>query len=233
MRRAILETVAIFALLALAGCTILLTHDAHRISQASEKTMADIDAAVKAQSMNLSADEAHLDSVLNQVDKAAAEQRAYWQKISVDSDHQVKALGLVTRNAESFFYNLDKQVNGSLLPDLDGQIKLTAGQLNLTAQSAQSAFASFGHTSDALGFQVNQLDLGPMFANLDESSARLATTMGYLQSAGGHADNILGAGEKTALYYEKKLTTPASFARKLSDFILQSGSEARILFVGH
>lgn len=226
MRRAILETVAIFALLALAGCTILLAHDAHLIFQASEKTMTDIDAAVKVQSINLAADEAHLDSVLDQVEKAATEQRAYWQKTSVDSDKTVKALRLTVDRASLLLDHADKQLNGVLLPDVDRQF-------NLTAESAQSTFASLGHASDALSFQVNQLDLGPMFANLDESSARLANSMGYLQSASGHADQILGSGERTARYYEKKLTTPASFARKLSNFILQSGSEARILFVGH
>lgn len=226
MLRSLLQLAAVLALCCLGVSTAVLSYDTHRIALDADKTLRDIDTQVKVQSLNLSADEAHLDAVLDQVDKAAAEQRAYWQKISVDSDHQVKALGLVTRNAETFLYNLDKRVNGALLPDFDRQV-------NLTAQSAQSAFASFGHTSDALGFQVNQLDLGPMFANLDESSARLANSMGYLQSASGHADHILGSGERTAAYYERKLTTPASFARKLSSFILQSGSEARILFVGH
>ncbi len=226
MRRAILESVAIVALLTCVCMTILLSHDAHNVLLASEKTMADVDAAVKVQSMNLAADEAHLDSVLDQVGKAAAEQRAYWQKTSADSDKTVKALRLTVDRASLLLDHADKQLNGVLLPDVDRQF-------NLTAESAQSAFASFGHTSDALGFQVNQLDLGPMFANLDESSGRLANSMGYLQSASGHADQILGSGERTARYYEKKLTTPASFVRKLSNFILQSGSEARILFVGH
>ncbi len=226
MRRAILETVAIVALLALTWCTIVLAHDAHNNLLASERAIADIDAAVKVQSMNLAAEEAHLDSVLDQVDKAAAEQRAYWQKTSADSDKTVKALRLTVDRASLLLDHADKELNGKLLPDLDGQIYLTA-------QSAQGALSSIDHAGSAVAFQVDALDLGPMFANLDESSARLANSMDYLQSASGHADQILGSGERTARYYERKLTTPASFVRKLSNFILQSGSEARILFVGH
>ena len=226
MLRSLLQVVAVLALLCLGVSTAILARDVHRIALDADKTLRDIDTEVKAQSMNLSADEAQIALVLEHVDAAAIEQRAYWQKTSADSDKTVKALRLTVDRAALLLDHTDKQLNGVLLPDADRQ-------LNLTAASAQGALGSLDHAGSALAFQVDQLDLGPTLANLDESSVRLANTMGYLQSASGHADNILGSGERTAKYYEKKLTTPATFARKLTDFVLQSGSEARILFVGH
>lgn len=97
-------------------------------------------------------------------------------------------------------------------------------QFNLTAESAQASFSSLTHAGDALTFQID--DLQPIFANLATASENVA-------SGTGHADKILLDGEKTANYYEKKLTTPATFAQKLAGAVLSYGSEARILFVGH
>lgn len=226
MLRSLLQLAAVFALLCLGVSTAVLSYDVHLLARDADKTLRTIDDDVKVQSLNLGQDELQLKLVLDQVGKAATEQRAYWQKTSADSDKTVKALRLTVDRASLLLDHTDKQLNGSVLPDVDRQ-------LNLTADAAQGAIASVDHVGSALAFQVDQLDLGPAIANLDESSARLANTLAYLQSAGGHADNILGSGERTAFYYEKKLTTPATFVRKLTDFVLQSGSEARILFVGH
>ena len=226
MLRALLQVAAVRALLTLCVGTAVLAWDTHRIALDADRAVRDLDEGIKTQTVDLAQDEMHLDLVLNQVNDAASEQRAYWQKTSVDSDKTVKALRLLVDRASLLLDHSDQQLNGLLLPDADRQ-------LNLTAEATQGTFSSLDHASSALAFQLNDLDLGPTMANLSESSARLADTMAYLQQASGHADNILASGERTTLYYEKKLTTPASFARKLSDFILQSGSEARILFVGH
>jgi hypothetical protein len=219
MLRSLLQVAAVFALLCLGVSTAVLSYDTHRIALDADATLRDIDSTVKAQSLDLQQDELQLNLVLDEVGKAATEQRAYWQKTSADSDKTVKALRLAVDRASLLLDHSDKQLNGVLLPDLDGQIRLTA-------ESAQSAFSSVGHVGDALTFQVDQLDIGPAMANLNESSARLANTMAYLQSASGHADGILGAGERTALYYEKKLTTPASFAKRLGMGLLDVGSKA-------
>ena len=217
MLKAVLEVAAIFALLTLGVSTIVLTRDTHRIALDADATLRDIDTITKAQSLNLSQDEIHLGLVLDQVNQAAAEQRAYWQKTSADSDKTVKALRLTVDRAALLLDHTDKQLNGSLLPDVDRQF-------NLTAESAQASFSSLTHAGDALTFQID--DLQPIFANLATASENVA-------SGTGHADKILLDGEKTANYYEKKLTTPATFAQKLAGAVLSYGSEARILFVGH
>lgn len=44
-----------------------------------------------------------------------------------------------------------------------------------------------------------------------------------------HLEAVTAAGERTALYYEKRLTTPQSFLKTLVQAVLQLGSQARIL----
>jgi len=223
MLKVLLQVAAVFALLSLGVSTAILAHDAHRLARDTDKTVRDVDAVLQVQSVNLAADEArlnvvldHLDSTVAQLDAASVEQRAYWQKTSADSDKTVKALRLTVDRASLLLDHTDKQLNGAILPDVDRQ-------LNLTAQSAQLAFASLGHASDQIAFSVS--DLPPIFDNLREGTAELA-------SASGHADKILASGEHTAAYYEKKLTTPASFAERTGKALLDVGSKLGNIMAG-
>jgi len=224
MLRFLLQIAAALALVIIGGSVAVLSRDAHRLLVHADATMQHVDAVAGEAQKQLQADDAQIATLLASIDAAANEQRAYWQKTSADSDKTVKALRLTVDRAALLLKHTDEQLNTSLLSDLDRQV-------TLTAESAQSSFGSIGHAGDALTFQLN--DLGPTLTNLQETSAQFAIASKSFASASGHADKILLDGEKTADYYEKKLTTPASFVRKLSDFVLQSGSEARILFVGH
>lgn len=217
MLRSLLQLAATLALLSIAAGVAVLSRDTHRFLLDADSTMRHVDGVASEAEKQLQADDAQIGTLLASIDAAANEQRAYWQKTSADSDKTVKALRLTVDRAALLLKHTDEQLNSSFLPDAERQ-------LQLTTESAQASFASLTHASDALTFQID--DLQPIFANLDTASANVA-------SGTGHADKILGDGEKTADYYEKKLTTPATFARKLADFVLQSGSEARILFVGH
>ena len=221
--KALLQSAAVFALLCLGVSTVILAHDAHRLVLDTDKTVRDVDAVLQVQGVNLAAEEAHLDSVLAhvdatvaQLDAASVEQRAYWQKTSADSDKTVKALRLTVDRASLLLDHTDKQLNGQILPDLDRQ-------MNLTAQSAQVAMGSIGHASDQIAFSVS--DLPPIFENLREGTAELT-------SASAHADKILASGERTAAYYEKKLTTPASFAERTAKTLLDVGSKLGNIMAG-
>lgn len=223
MLRSLLQLAAAFALAALGVSTAVLARDAHRISLDADKTLRDVDAAVISERQDLLTSELelntvllHLDGTISQLDTATQEQRAYWQKTSADSDKTVKALRLTVDRASLLLDHTDKQLNGVLLPDFDRQ-------LSLTSDSAQLAFGSITHAGDALTFDIN--DLQPVFANLQETSAQFA-------SASGHADKILGSGERTAKYYEVKLTTPATFAHKLAMGVLDVGSKAGNIMAG-
>jgi len=213
----------VFALLCLGVSTAILAHDAHRLALDTDKTVRDVDAVLQVQNVNLSADEArlnvvldHLDSTVSELDAASVEQRAYWQKTSADSDKTVKALRLAVDRASLLLDHTDKQLNGAILPDLDRE-------MNLTAESAQLAFASVGHAGDQLAFSID--DLPPIFENLREGTAQLSL-------ASGHANNILASGERTAAYYEKKLTTPASFAERTGKALLDVGSKLGNIMAG-
>lgn len=230
--RTLLYLSASIALLTLSCSTIVLTragiqtrNDVHQIATETQQTLRDIDESVKVQNISLVQDEMNLDAVLESLDSAASEQRTYWQKTSADSDKTVKALRLAVDRASLLLDHTDKQLNGVVLPDADRE-------LTATAQSAQMTIDSLGHTSDALAFQLNDVDIGPTLANIDESSARLANTMANLQDASGHANKILDDGQKTADYYERKLTTPASFAHRLAMTLLDVGSKLGNIFAG-
>lgn len=224
MLRSLLQLAAVFALLCLGVSTAVLSYDVHLLARDADRTMRTIDDDVSVQSLNLAQDELQLKLVLDQVGAAATEQRAYWQKTSADSDKTVKALRLTVDRAALLLDHTDKQLNLTLLPDADRQ-------LNLTAEAAQTSVASIGHAGDALAFQLDNLQ--PILANVDRSSAQFLVTAQNIALASEHGNAILLDGEKTADYYSKKLMTPATFAQKLAHFVLESGSEARILFVGH
>jgi hypothetical protein len=223
MLRSILQLAAAFALLCLGVSAAVLCYDVHTLARDADRTMRVIEEDVKVQSLNLSQDELQLNLVLDEVGKAATEQRAYWQKTSADSDKTVKALRLTVDRAALLLAHTDARLNDSFLPDADRQ-------LNLTAEAAQGAFGSIGHAGDSLTNSIQ--DLQPTFAHLDETSAQLAVASQYFASASGHANNILDDGEKTAAYYEKKLTTPASFAEKLGYGLLDVGSKLGNIFAG-
>jgi hypothetical protein len=225
MLRSILQAAAAFALLSLGISSAVLSYDLHDLARHAEKSLSTLDAEIAQQNLNLSQDEMKLDAVLDQAQLAASEQRAYWSKTSADSDKTVKALRLAVDRASLLMQHTDEALNSSLIPDADRQ-------LNLTAEAAQASLVSIDHASGALTFQIDALDLGPAAANLSESSARLANAMGSLQDASAHADNILAAGDRTAIYYENKLTTPASFARTLAETVLDIGAKVGSIFAG-
>jgi ABC-type transporter Mla subunit MlaD len=219
----VLQVAAAFALLSVGVLAAVLSYDSHHLALQADKTLQDLDTALKIQNVNLSTTQAHLDSVLtdldgtvSQLNQAAAEERAYWRKTSADSDKTVKALRLTVDRAAMLLDKTDKQLNTSLLPDLDREVILTS-------QSAQSAFGSLGHAADQVAFTVD--DLPPIFENLREGTAQLAL-------ASGHANNILASGEHTAAYYDKKLTTPLSFARQVGNVLLDTGSKLGNIMAG-
>lgn len=221
--KAALTLAAIFALLCTGVGVAILTIDAHHCALEAQRALKDIDDEVRVQGENLANDEqrlnlvlGHVDATVGQLNLAAAEQRAYWQKTSADSDKTVKALRLAVDRTSLFLDHADKELNGVLLPNFDRNFALTS----MEAQKSLSAI-----TGAANELTIDLRDLGPTFANVGEGSARLA-------NAAGHADKILADGEKTADYYEKKLTTPASFAHRVAMGALDVGSKLGNIMAG-
>jgi hypothetical protein len=218
-----LQAAAALLLLVLAVGAAAFFYDAHLLMATADKTLKDADAEMHVQGLHAHMVLNEARATVQQLDLAAQEQREYWKKTSADSDRTVKALRLTIDRAGLLLKHTDEQLNFSLLPDADRE-------LTFTSQQAQLAFGSIGHAGDALTFQL--YDLGPIVSHLDESSEQLAVASRYFASASGHADVILLDGEKTADYYEKKLTTPASFLKKVSMGLLDVGSKAGNIMAG-
>jgi hypothetical protein len=195
--RTLLQLAAVLALVTLSVGAAVITFDVHYF-------ILDLDVGVR-RADNYMADakgewqneKASVHSILSGVQDAtqqaqlfAREQRAQLDKTSHDSDTQVKALSLVTRNAETLLYNLDQQLNGKILPDFDRE-------LVSTSTAAQFSFESLTKAGDALTFQINDPAIARTVQSLDTAAANGADIL-------GHFDHVAG-------YYDKKLTTPLGF----------------------
>jgi hypothetical protein len=148
----------------------------------------------------------------------AGEQRAQLQKTSRDSDNQVRAVGLVTRNAETLLYNLDQQLNGKVLPDFDRE-------LSATSMAAQFSFESLTKAGDALTFQINDPSIPQMLESFNKAAASLA-------GASANASDSLAHVDHTFAYYDKQLTTPLGFWKTLGKTFLSTGSQAGNIYAG-
>ena len=216
-----LQFAAIVALLCLAVGETVLSYDTHRIARQADTTLRDLDDELKVQGSNLAIDEQHLEQVLSGVDvavgqfnAAAAEQRAYWQKTSADSDKTVKALRLTIDRFGLFVSHSDASLNSFVLPDLDLQMRLASEQ-------AQLSLASFGHAGDVLAFQLDDPAISDLAKNLDQSAATLTETSAHL--------------EKTTADIEQavhRLTRPPSLAKRIGMGILDVGAKLGSMAAG-
>lgn len=115
----------------------------------------------------------------------AAEQRIQLKKTSRDSDNQVRAIGLITRNAEQFFYNLDQQVNYRVLPDFDRELIATSSAAQLSMKAIGDNAAAIGMSASALTAAINDPHTAAILANLDSAS-------GHFNVIAANADAMSG-----------------------------------------
>lgn len=223
--KTLLQSAAVLALLCLGVGAAALAFWGVRVLKDVDRDMRHIDAmATRAEGewQNEKADvQAIVHDAKNSAHQAslfAQEQRIQLAKTSRDSDNQVRSVALVTRNAETFFYNLDQQVNGKVLPDFDRELMATSG-------AAQSSFQSVTHAADSLNLQINDPAVAEMLDSFNQAARNLS-----LASASG--TSILGHGDHVAAYYDKKLTTPVGFARTMLNFVLDTGAKAGSIFAG-
>ena len=84
---------------------------------------------------------------------------------------------------------------------------------------------SLTHAGDALTFQLNDPEWGQTLHGLNMTAASLA-------SFSAHADDSMLHVDHTITYYDKKLTTPAGFAKTLASTVLNVGSQAGNIITG-
>jgi len=219
--KTVLQIAAVLALLSLGTSTALLCYDTHQIAHQANVTLQDLDSVLKVQSANFSIDAQRLEQVLASVDStagqlnsAAAEQRAYWQKTSADSDKTVKALRLTIDRFGLFVKHSDETVNSFVLPDLDRQLTLTSDQ-------AQLSLAAFGHAGDVLAFQLDDPAIADLAKNLDQSAATLTQTSDHLEKATADIEQAV-----------HRLTRPPSLAKRIGMAILDVGAKLGSIAAG-
>ena len=219
--KAFLQLAAVFALLCLGVSTAVLSYDTHRVALCADKTLLDLDETIKTQNMNLASDELHLDLVIDHLDgtitqlnAAAAEQRAYWQKTSADSDKTVKALRLVVDRAGLLLKHTDEQLNTSLLPALNRNV-------DLTSSNAQLSLASFTHAGDALTLQLDDPAIAQMATHLNDASAHVAESSAHLEKATADIEQAV-----------HRLTRPPSLAKRIGLGLLDVGAKLGSIAAG-
>ena len=223
--KTLLQLAAVLALLAFSVGAAVIVWDAHNLALDLGNVVEHVDAVLGQAQSELQNEKNDVRQILANAETAtsqaaffAIEQRAQLKKTSRDSDNQVRALGLVTRNAEEFFYHLDQQVNGKVLPDFDRE-------LVATSTAAQFSFESFTKASDALTFQIND----PAIPQTLEAFNRAAQSFA---DASAKADDSLLHVDHTFAYYDKKLTTPLGFWKTLGKSLLSTGSQAGNIYGG-
>jgi hypothetical protein len=189
-------------------CAAVITLDLHHLMLHLEISLTGANQVLGDAQQEWQSEKADVHAILSAAQTAtaqaalfASEQRVQLQKTSRDSDNQVRAVGLVTRNAEKFFYNLDQQVNGHVLPDFDRE-------LVATSTAAQFSFESVTRTADDLNFQIKDPEIAQMLHSFNLAAASLA-------SASANGNSILGHADHVAAYYDKKLTTPLGFWKSM------------------
>jgi hypothetical protein len=223
--KALLQLAAAFALLSLGAGVAVVAYDGHCFLRSAQLTVQRADSILRDSAEEWKNEETDIHSILSSAASATAqasafakEQRAQLAKTSRDSDNQVRAIGLVTRNAEKFFYNLDSQLNGKVLPDFDRE-------LVSTSTAAQFSFESLTQTSDALTFQFQDPEWQQTLHSFNMAAASLS-------AASANGSSILAHGDHVAAYYDKKLTTPLGFWRTMVNGLLDVGAKAGSISAG-
>jgi hypothetical protein len=202
--KTLLQSTAVLALITVSVGMAVLIYDAHHLLSDVDGAIRNADGVLTKSQGEWQNEKADIHALLAagkdatvQADQFATEQRKQLAKTSRDSDNQVRNLALVTRNAEKFFYNLDQQVNGKVLPDFDRE-------LVATSTAAQFSLESVTKAGDALTFQLNDPEWGQTLHGLNMTAGSLASLSVKADSSAGHVDHMLA-------YADKQLTTPIGF----------------------
>lgn len=216
--KSLLQFAAVLALLSLCVGTAVIAWDAHRLLLHADSVLGKAEGEWQSEKADVQAIIQRTKDTSTQAALFAEEQRVQLRKTSRDSDNQVRALGLVTRNAETFFYNLDQQVNGHVLPDFDRE-------LVASSTAAQFSFESLTHASDALTFQLQDPEWGQALHGLNLAANNFSV-------AAQNGSSILAHGDHVAAYYDKKLTTPLGFWKTFLYSTLDIGAKAGSISAG-
>jgi hypothetical protein len=167
----------------------------------------------------------HADEASKQAALAAVEQRAYWNKTSLETYKTMASLRLtITRT--------DRSINDVLVPRLSGTLESTtaltkeaADSLRSTTAAVAPAIADLAVAARSAANILSDPSIRDTLVHLDETSTSLAAGTKSLSKVASDAQDA-------ADFELAQLKKPARWWMTVLKVVLGLGSEARILFVG-
>jgi hypothetical protein len=163
------------------------------------------------------------------VEKAS---RAWQETSKAQSESTLQAMSNVAVAAKQItglVSRTDESINSSLIPSLTKAINDQNALLGESQQNLQANLLQTLKASQQLQKTLADADATIADPAIKQSIENLAVATKNASDSTEHLSQITASGERTAQYYEKKLTTPAGFLKTFVQFVLQVGSEARIL----
>ena len=219
--RTALQTIAIGALVSaivLCFSLVKLVEDLDHIARATApKVETALDQLVIASS--------NVNAATKTLSEASAAEKDNWTKASMEAAKTGGAVRL-------FVDKLNRQLNDKTLPNVDEQIKALSSKSQLSLKQAGDAAEQLGFAAEQLGITAESLDGTVSNPNIASSLQQISEATQQIAQASGHANKILADGEKVADHYEAEIMKPVSFAKKLGEYVLTFGADARVLFTG-
>lgn len=196
---------------------VVVGHDLHQDHADVHVVLANAAATIK-----------HLDQTIGKVDtaadtlnSAATEERSNWQQTSKEA----AKTGLALRELIDDLRQSSLHVNLVTLPAVDAQIRANGDQLS-------STIAKLGSTADGLTAATVTLNARLGDPAIPQLLGQLNVAAVQLAEASGHANKILNDGEIVADHYKKEIMAPVSLGKRIGEYLLTFGSDARVLFAG-
>jgi len=185
--------------------------------------------------LNLPKVESTLDEVALATENVTAATKTLAEASAAEKDNWTKASKEAAKTGGAvrlFVDKLDRQLNDKTLPNFDAQISALSAQSQTTLKEVAETADALSLAATNFGNAATSLDKTIADPNIGLSLAHLSLATGQLADASGHANKILDDGEKVADHYEAEILKPVSFARKLGEYVLTFGADARVLFTG-
>lgn len=182
------NSIALFALLlALTAGTLVAVHDVHQVLHTAKNGFSDAGSAARAlenTSRQFDQTLATLTATADTVNAAANEQKANWQKTSLEAADTGRDLRmLIARTDRAFVDGTLFHLNKRTLPAVDAQIEGNGNQLRLT-------LAKVGDTADGMTAAAKTLDAQLGNPQIPELLGRIDMTAMHFETIAAHSETI-------------------------------------------
>lgn len=157
-------------------------------------------------------------ALFKQAEKAQAQN---W----LDTSNEARHTGQDLRRTVAHFDRVLTNFDVATLPAVNSAIVSNGNHLSVSIDKV-------GAAADELGAALADPNIKISFAQIAEASTQLANSSKQIAEASGHANKILADGEVVSDHYEKIVMKPVSLARRVGEYVLSFGADARVLFQG-